>query len=233
MMQIACLTFAPAFLAAGIYFTLSRIVVTFGRDNSRLAPLWYPRIFIPCDVLSLLFQAVGGGIAAAAETEAASDLGTNIMIVGLVLQVVTLTIFISLAADFSIRTWRRIRVMGDAALDPRFATLRTSGPFRSFLVALAVATLCIYTRCVYRIAELSDGWDGPLMSNQGLFIGLEGVLIAASVVLLLVLSPCYCFKEGYDKDISHEMKNRKKNNGYAYDLNKASDGSGTSLPLTA
>jgi hypothetical protein len=62
-MQIVCLTIAPAFLAAGIYLCLSRIVVTFGAQNSRIKPKDYPRIFIPCDVLSLVLQAAGGGYA--------------------------------------------------------------------------------------------------------------------------------------------------------------------------
>ncbi len=54
LIQIVCLTIAPAFMAAGLYLTLSRIVMTFGPENSRIAPLSYPRIFIPYDVVSLL-----------------------------------------------------------------------------------------------------------------------------------------------------------------------------------
>lgn len=66
MIQIVCLTIAPAFLAAGIYLCLSRIVVTFGEENSRIKPLSYPRIFVPCDILSLVLQATGGGMASVA-----------------------------------------------------------------------------------------------------------------------------------------------------------------------
>jgi len=58
-----CLTIAPAFLAAGIYLCLKHIVDTFGRENSRISPRSYPRIFIACDFLSLVLQAAGGGIA--------------------------------------------------------------------------------------------------------------------------------------------------------------------------
>lgn len=64
-MQIVCLTIALAFIAAGLYLTLSRIVITFGPENSPIKPPSYPRIFIPCDVVSLLLQAAGGGIASA------------------------------------------------------------------------------------------------------------------------------------------------------------------------
>lgn len=214
MIQICCLTFAPAFLAAGIYFTLSRIVTTFGVENSRIPALWYPRIFIPCDILALALQAAGGGIASSVDTASGADLGKNIMIAGLVAQVVTLTAFILLAIDFGVRAWRRMQTLGaDAALEPRHAHLRGSFGFRAFLGALTVATLCIFARCVYRVAELSEGWNGPLMRNEPLFIALEGVMVAVAVLVLNAFNPAVCFKEGYDKDISLEMKRGKAGAG--------------------
>lgn len=50
LMQIVCLTIAPAFLAGGIYLCLRRIVGAFGAQNSRLKPEMYTRI-----VSALLF----------------------------------------------------------------------------------------------------------------------------------------------------------------------------------
>ncbi len=43
LMQICCLTIAPAFLAGGIYLCLRRIVYAFGPENSRIAPETYTR----------------------------------------------------------------------------------------------------------------------------------------------------------------------------------------------
>jgi hypothetical protein len=43
LMQIVCLTIAPAFLAAGIYLCLRRIVYAFGPENSRIKPETYTR----------------------------------------------------------------------------------------------------------------------------------------------------------------------------------------------
>lgn len=39
-LQIVLLTFAPAFLAAGIYFNLKHIVIVFGAEISRIRPAW-------------------------------------------------------------------------------------------------------------------------------------------------------------------------------------------------
>jgi RTA1 like protein len=199
-MQIVTLTIGPAFYAAGIYFCLSQIVTTFGAENSRLPPKWYPRLFISCDFLSLLLQAIGGGMASAASSSGRDTKpGTNIMIAGLTLQVVTLLLFILLTLDFSIKTWRRIRNVGkDEALDPRHQALRQSRPFRLFLLALAFATLCIFTRSVYRVAELSEGWRGHLIQTQSYFIGLEGAIVVAGVLTLNIFHPGFCFRDAYD-----------------------------------
>jgi hypothetical protein len=167
LIQIICLTIAPAFLAAGIYLCLSRIVSTFGAENSRIKPLSYPRIFIPCDITSLVLQAVGGGIASVKTNENEDPtVGNNIMLAGLAFQVATLLIFIILALDFASRTIGRIRRLGQGALDPRYAKLRNSWQFKGFIVALSFATLCVFTRCVYRVAELSEGWTGRLIETQ-------------------------------------------------------------------
>ena len=44
LMQIVCLTIAPAFMAGGIYLCLRRIVYAFGPENSRIRPESYTRI---------------------------------------------------------------------------------------------------------------------------------------------------------------------------------------------
>lgn len=44
LMQIVCLTLAPAFFSAAIYLCLGRIVEVYGKENSRLPPAWYTRL---------------------------------------------------------------------------------------------------------------------------------------------------------------------------------------------
>ena len=120
------------------------------------------------------------------------------MIAGLSIQVVTLLIFIVLSGDFAWRTYRRSQTMGGEALDPTHARLRNSWAFKGFLVALSFATLCIFTRSVYRVAELSEGWNGRLIKTQSYFIGLEGAIVGLAVLALNAFHPGLCFREGYD-----------------------------------
>lgn len=223
LMQIVCLTIAPAFMAGGIYLCLRRIVYAFGPENSRIAPESYTRIFIPCDLGSLLLQAAGGGIASAASHSGKSpDTGDNIMIAGLSFQVFTLLIFMGLCVDFALRTYRRYKSMGQDAFDqnPVFVQTRGSWKFKGFVAALTLATICIFWRSVYRVAELSEGWTGNLIRHQWLFVGFEGVMVIVACLSLNLFNPAFAFKEAMagfgglgSKKKMQKQENQEKSTG--------------------
>lgn len=131
--------------------------------------------------------------------------GNNIMIAGLAFQVVTLFVFIILVIDFAIRTLRHKSKLDH---DPTLVALRSSLQFRLFVAALSVSTICIFWRSVFRVAELSDGWTGPIMKQQNLFVGFEGVMVVVAILLLNIWHPNLSFKgmEKYHKRISEKKK---------------------------
>ena len=61
--------------------------------------------------------------------------------------------------------------------------------FKIFLGFLSLSIVLILIRCVYRIDELSDGYNGPLIHKEGLFIGLEGVMIIVAAFCLAIAQP--------------------------------------------
>jgi hypothetical protein len=195
--QVICLTIAPAFLAAGIYLCLEHIVRAVGPKNSRIPPHLYPRIFIPCDVLSLILQAAGGGYASIMEQNDEDPvIGNHIMLAGLAWQVFTLLMFMLLAADFAMRTYfsRRKQKAQDQILPSR-AVMTKIWMFRCFLVALSLATVLVFARCVYRVVELSQGWSGHLIGVERYFIVLEGAVVLAAVILLFMFYPGVCIDD--------------------------------------
>lgn len=97
------MTIAPVFFTAAIYLTLARIIVHYGIHNSRLSPKTYSITFMTSDVIALILQSVGGGIADQASTKAGRNEGVNIMVAGLSFQVVSLLLFMSLAAEFFLK----------------------------------------------------------------------------------------------------------------------------------
>ncbi len=195
-MSVVMLTFAPAFYAAGIYYTLKHICLTFGGSFSRLRPKYYTWIFISCDVFSIMLQATGGGIASAGGDLELVNIGTDIMITGLATQVFTMFCFGVLAADYGFAVYRNRH-----NLNPATASVRQSTRFKLFVVALWVAYFGILIRCCYRVAELAGGWgDNPILRDQGLFIALDSVAVAIASVVLNIWHPGWCFPKQTQQD---------------------------------
>lgn len=170
--QVCCLIIAPAFNSAAIYLMLRHIVEIFGTRWSILRPKQYSIIFITADLISLILQGAGGGLAATAGPENTSqmDLGNDVMMAGIAFQVVTLTIFAMLAVLFLVR---RVRAHPTHSLPQAALELWNGARFRWFLFGLVTAFTTIYIRCVYRIAEMRGGWGNDLMKDETAFIILE------------------------------------------------------------
>jgi hypothetical protein len=187
--QICCLIIAPAFVTAGIYLTLKHFVINFGEGWSRLPPVWYTRIFITGDIFSLVLQGAGGGLASTADPGSKlQDVGTDLMIAGVIFQVVILAVFGYFLTEYTLRTYRRRDQLSSKSL-----ALFHKTSFRCFVGAIIVAYFTIFVRCVYRIPELTGGWGSELMRNEPEFIVLEGVMIVIAVAVLTVFHPGYCF----------------------------------------
>ncbi|KAK7550889.1 RTA1 like protein-domain-containing protein [Phyllosticta citricarpa] len=190
-LQIVLLTIAPAFLSAAIYLMLKHLVLAYSPSLSRIPPAWYTWIFIPCDLISLVLQAAGGGMAATADLSDKDmlDAGNDIMMAGLSFQVFTLAIFAILSAEFA---WR-VRRCDVSQMNDKTIALRGSMRFKVFLAALVVAFWGIMFRCIYRIVEMAGGWGNPIMQDEVSFIILDPMLCALAVLVLTLWHPGYCF----------------------------------------
>lgn len=86
----------------------------------------------------------------------------RISIGGIILQVVTIIIFVVLFAEYVIRYVRK-------HLASKPLQTRTK-PFIAFLFA---STISILICCIFRIDELRDDYETPLIRNEAAFMTLE------------------------------------------------------------
>ena len=94
--QTCCLNIGPVASAMAIYLTLKHLVIAFGRRFPFLRPDFYTRLFIACNVISVIFQGVGAGLAFAAENRPhGPSIGDNTTMCGHFFQVLTLIMFAS------------------------------------------------------------------------------------------------------------------------------------------
>ncbi len=155
----------------------------------------YTYIFIAFDFVALVLQAAGGAVASLASFgDPALQAGINTMVAGVAWQVFALALFFAMSLDF----WLRVRSvssgryanLGQTELNPAFAHLRAKRMFEPFFIAAVfLAAIFIFVRSVFRCAELSGGFDGPLANEEVTFMVLEGTMIAIACILLTVFHP--------------------------------------------
>lgn len=162
-------------MAAGLYLTLKHIVLALGPEISRLPAKWYTWIFISCDALSIVIQAVGGGISAAASDADTLDVGNKLMIAGIGIQVATMAVCVVLASDFAFSLFRSglYRKTG-SGWERISAYVNSRKGFYWYLTSFAAAFLFIFIRCIYRLPEMVGGWGNPLMRDETEFLILDG-----------------------------------------------------------
>jgi len=69
ILYLIFLTIAPAFISAGIYICLSRIIMLYAPNLSRFKPRTYTIAFCSSDLISLILQGAGGALASTANTQ--------------------------------------------------------------------------------------------------------------------------------------------------------------------
>lgn len=244
LVQIICLTIAPAFIMAGIYYVLAQMVVAHDRIKcTRIPAMWYLYIFITCDVISLVIQAAGGGTAAVAVQQYEnSDTGTYIMLAGICFQVVSMSLFLYFLFDFFVRaffldpaipkTWSNFAAMLFATkrgvemrkemsrnyYDPAFAHLRNkSRLFYHLPIFILVGTLFVFARCIYRVVELAQGWTGYLITHEIYLFCLDGMLVWFTIVLFVMFYPPAIFGKNHGLNAAAIVKAEKLDAGNKLD----------------
>ncbi|KAF8917338.1 RTA1 like protein-domain-containing protein [Mucidula mucida] len=186
MIQIVTTVLGPTPFLAAIFIIFGAIVRIMGQGYSRLTPRYYSLIFVSCDVISLVVQGAGGGIAASGDTLEDANMGGNIMLGGIVFQLVVMTLFLGLAGEFFYRFFTDSPIAGRAfarvETEDSHVTLTNSGyklssKMRVMLVALFSITAFLYIRAIYRTIELAGGWHGVIIETEIWFNIFDGAMV--------------------------------------------------------
>ncbi|KAJ6085429.1 hypothetical protein N7499_005058 [Penicillium canescens] len=175
---------APVFFAAGLYILFGVFISIPGCHSSYLSPISYFWIFILGDCTSLLLQGIGGGLASSEMARINGDLsqGTHIMLAGIILQIVWMTGFICCVVHF----------LAGVIFSASSSTFAKT-PIVPLLRAMVVSVICIYIRCIYRTAELLQGWSGYLITHEVYFISLDaGMMLLAALAFNIVHPSALC-----------------------------------------
>ncbi|KAL3486459.1 RTA1 like protein-domain-containing protein [Aspergillus germanicus] len=175
--QVTLLVIGPVFFTAAIYLFLSQLIRHYGDQYSLLRPKAYLWIFISVDVLSLIIQAAGAGIASSqlSKPDGNPKRGSNIVAGGMIFQIVAMTVFVVCFAVFL----RRL-----------YSSLSSSGILRKhrFLIfAMTFSLVVIYVRNIFRAIQLIQGFTGYLFIHERFFIALDGAMMFLAVAIFNVV----------------------------------------------
>lgn len=217
VMQLCCLTLAPCFMMAGIYYIIAQLALIYGEHYSVLKPMQYSLIFIVCDLISIVLQAIGGGVASSAASQYKSaDTGSNIMVGGLAFQVLTIGIFQFFWYVLLYRVYKEYKTNNGENFNPDFKHIRDRNLLLPFICGVSIAVVLVFVRSVYRLIELAEGWHGKLATKEIYFMILEALMVALNSVILCFFSPGIAYGRNshiyIDKSFRNTVGLNKKNN---------------------
>ncbi|KAF7368733.1 RTA1-domain-containing protein [Mycena venus] len=156
---------------------------------SWLTARWYTIIFLSCDIIALVIQGAGGGIAASASNtdRATVNLGSNIMLAGIVFQFVAIVMYTLVGVEYLRRYLQDIPVRGQIPVDTARAPFTPR--IRLMICALGFSTLVLLIRSLYRIVELAGGWNGTVIKTQAYFIWFDGGMVTLAIYTMNFCHP--------------------------------------------
>ncbi|ETW83965.1 lipid-translocating exporter [Heterobasidion irregulare TC 32-1] len=167
-----------AFIAAD-YILLGRLARFLRCEKHLLVPAHrITAIFLSSDVTTFLIQAAGGGVSIGSTTAQGAQTGSNIFLAGLAIQLLSFLIFTCTLLVFLYRVHKHEQQTWTIHRGQHWYT-----DWRSLAVALLVSCVGILIRSVYRTIELSQGFEGPIATNEGFFYGLDTLPLFVAVVV--------------------------------------------------
>jgi len=183
IIQTLLILLGPALMAATVYMILGRIInLTSGERYALIRRTWLTKIFVLGDVLSFLVTAGGASMLSNTngtpkEVADRQKLGSNILLVGLFIQIVFFGLFMIVAVLFQVRGREHFQ-----RLPPQLL-------WKKHMYTLYAVSLCILVRSLFRVVEYIQGVDGFLFQHEVFPYVFDATLIFIAVAAMNVVHP--------------------------------------------
>ncbi|KAI1070654.1 hypothetical protein LB507_006655 [Fusarium sp. FIESC RH6] len=180
IMQSILLLLGPALFAASIYMILGRLIVLLDAGHlSLIRTKWLTKVFVLGDVLSFLAQSGGGGMLASAKSKDKVEMGENMIVGGLFIQIVFFGFFMVVTVVFHMRIRSR----------PTSRSLVLNTPWEKLIFILYASSLFILVRSIFRVAEYVLGKDGALQAEEYWLYIFDATLMSFVALLFNIFHP--------------------------------------------
>jgi len=176
---------APVLVSASIYVCLTKLIAWAEANGTQLGERWWLGkrfilwTFISLDIVTTALQVAGASLIGHAESNRKDPkAANNVLLAGLAVQSTAFLTFLVLLGAVISRLCRN-RVLME----------RTRKKKSPFILVLVVASILVFIRILFRLAETSQGVFGFLMTHEGFFAGLEFAPMVVALWLLAIFHP--------------------------------------------
>lgn len=161
---------AAVLFAASVYMVFGRLIRSIEAEKYSIVRInWPTRTFVASDVLSFLVQGSGAGLMA---TGSSPTTGGNVIIGGLMIQVVMFGLFMVTSVVFQLRMNRGSRgQIFDAGV-----------PWKTHLHVLDAASALIMARSIFRVIEYAMRQKVYLLSHEWTLYIFDSLLMWTAIV---------------------------------------------------
>ncbi|CEJ60491.1 hypothetical protein PMG11_09063 [Penicillium brasilianum] len=176
-MQSVFLLLGPTLFAASVYMALGRIIRCVRAEKYSLIRInWLTKVFVMGDVLSFMVQGGASGLMVSGNN---AKLGSNIVVAGLVIQVLVFCFFIITSVMFQVRMNRC----------PTAESFDERCKWKSHLRVLYAISLLILVRSLFRVVEYVEGNDGYSLTHEWTLYVFDSTLMFAVMLVWGVWYP--------------------------------------------
>lgn len=158
IIQSILILIAPILFAASVYMILGRLITRTNTGHlAVIRPQRVTKVFLAGDILCFFIQSGGAGMLVQAKSKDDVKRGENIILCGLIVQILTFGFFVVVAGIWQYRTgiFQRRSTMTSAVHEINW---------RSYIQFLYITSACITVRNGCRVAEYAMGKVRP--ANQ-------------------------------------------------------------------
>ncbi|ABN66878.2 putative transporter or flippase transmembrane protein [Scheffersomyces stipitis CBS 6054] len=105
----------------------------------------------------------------------------------------------------SVRQYRQEHL--DPHYNPKYKSIREKQFFQFFPLAMTLAVVAIYIRCVYRVVELAQGFRGYLILHEVYLMVLDALMIAITGIIFIPFHPVWAIGSKNVVRLAHIKKN--------------------------
>ncbi|KAI9738719.1 MAG: hypothetical protein M1834_008224 [Cirrosporium novae-zelandiae] len=164
VLQNLLILVAPPFLAATIYMSLGRIIRSLdGEKYAIIRPRWLTKIFVLSDVICFITQ-MGG---------------MDVVLGGLVFQVVVFGFFVFIAWKFHVRLRQ----------GPTTVSRYPGPPWEKYMYAIYAASVAVLVRNIVRIFEYAQGSDGFVATHEAMVYIFDAFLMFFVILTFAAVHP--------------------------------------------